>query len=93
MSYATISITSHTVYRLKVNPHIQFPHITLYSYNHPRVHPAAASCLYGNKKKSLFCLQFDNLQHPGADLGMKLPCMLKYKYNKDKEVKINGENI
>lgn len=31
-------------------------------------------------------LQFDNLQHPGADLGLKLPCMLKYKYHKDKEV-------
>ncbi|KAG5672298.1 hypothetical protein PVAND_002435 [Polypedilum vanderplanki] len=31
-------------------------------------------------------LLFDNLQHPAADLGLKLPCMLKYKYHKDKEV-------
>ena len=32
-------------------------------------------------------LQFDNLQHPGADFGMKLPCMLKFKHHKDKEVR------
>ncbi|KAL7016476.1 hypothetical protein ACKWTF_010035 [Chironomus riparius] len=31
-------------------------------------------------------LQFDNLQHPGADFGMKLPCMLKFKHHKDKEI-------
>ena len=31
-------------------------------------------------------LLFDNLQHPGADLGLDLPCMLEYKHHKDKEV-------
>lgn len=40
------------------------------------------------------------MQHPGADLGIQLPSMLKYKYHKDKEVRyeflstgVNGYSI
>lgn len=44
-------------------------------------------CIFNSN--ACFSLKFDNLQHPGADLGMKMPCMLSYKYHKNKEVIIN----
>lgn len=39
-----------------------------------------------NLSTIIICSQLDSLQHPGADLGIKLPCMLQYKHHVDKEV-------
>lgn len=36
-------------------------------------------------------LLLDSLQHPMADLGMEMPCMLEYRYHPEKEVSTDSK--